>query len=278
MAVYETEGGSNCISFYVSHDLLRWLKASSTLDLFECSDLFPLATPDGEKKWVLYGADGFARIGDFDGYVFRESGGAHPLDYGDATYAGQTWNGHPQGKRVHIGWVRGMGGTGGDFGYEGMPFSQCMTVPCELMLVKEENGYRVLRNPVRELAKLRAPEPERFALDLAGRTSLETAPQHEYAFRFSRISGELKIEAGRYVIRLDAGSGTLFFENGQSCGLPGGEFAFRLLVDTTTMEFFFAGGIACTYAMAPGNMGLTIAGSGRAAYEKWELHSIWSDR
>lgn len=278
MAVYETEDQRNCVSFYVSDDLHHWSKASGNPDLFECPDIFPLTAADGEVKWVLYGADGLARIGDFDGYAFRESGISHPLDYGDATYAGQTWNHHPQGKRIHISWVRDMGETEGDSGYDGMPFSQCMTIPCELTLSRSGNGYQVLRNPVSELAKLREPMPERGRFDTAEQSEVTLAPQSEYSFTIDSISGGLEIRAGKHIIRFDADSGALSFESGQSRRAAGEELEFRLLADTTTLEFFFADGIACTYARKPGDMSLTITGRAHVRYTKWGLRSIWSSR
>lgn len=278
MAVYETEGGKNCVSFYTSKDLRRWTKTSSSPDLFECPDLFPLKTEGGEEKWVLYGADGLARIGDFDGSAFHESGISHPLDYGDATYAGQTWNQQPRGERIHISWCGRWGENGEGSGYDGMPFSQCMTIPCELTLSRRENGYRVLRNPVPGLAQLREAAPERGRLDGTEQTPVAVAPQSDCSFEIGAISGVLELRAGKHSIRFDAGSGTLSFENGRSCRLTGKELKFRLLADTTTMEFFFADGIACTYMRKPEDRSLTIAGRAQVRYTKWALRSIWPGR
>jgi fructan beta-fructosidase len=273
MAVYETLEGRNCVSFYVSENLRAWRWASRNMDLYECPDIFPLTAGDGVTKWALFGADGLVRLGHFDGYGFIESGEAHPLDYGDATYAGQTWNGHPEGKRVHISWVRGMGDLRGEvLGYQGMPFSQCMSLPCELSLDRGPEGYRVLRRPVAQAQCLRGErQPVEGALPL----ELPADGPCEYALRVSDIEDSALIFAGRHCVRFEPRAKTLWFENGRACKLAGETLDLRVFIDTTTMELFFGEGIAATYAMAPEDRRLALAGSGRAYGERWGMGGIW---
>lgn len=280
MAVYETdENGHNCVSFYVSDDFHAWRRTSRNDDLYECPDIFPLRIEgENKSKWVLYGADGMARIGDFDGYHFIESGLFNPLDYGNATYAGQTWSHHPQDRRIHTSWVRGMGGIGEDLGYEGMPFSQCMTIPAEITLRRLAGRLLVCRTPIAEVSWLagRVLSKESFE------QSVETAlPMHNpacYEVILSNGSGELSIRAGEHTIHFEPLTGRLCFENGHFLELDQKQLHFTLLTDTTTMEFCFQNSIMATYAMDPSHMSLILKGHCHVTYTCHEMENIWKKK
>lgn len=277
MAVYETdENSNNCVSFYVSDDFHTWRRTSRNDNLFECPDIFPLQIEgEDETKWVLYGADGLARIGDFDGYHFTETGLCNPLDYGNATYAGQTWSHHPEGKRVHTSWVRGMGGTGEDLGYEGMPFSQCMTIPAEITLRRCRDGLRVCRTPVSQITNLVGHTLVKNTFSQTCETML---PLHNPAYCqvfLSNIRGTVTLRAGEHTIHFDADSGILRFESGASAAMEPHILSFTTLVDTTTMEFCFDNSIMATYAMAPEYMSLIIKGTCDISYTCQEMENIW---
>ena len=278
MAVYETdECGRNCVSFYVSDDFHTWKRTSRNDDLFECPDIFPLKIEgEEETKWVLYGADGMARIGDFDGYHFVESGLYNPLDYGNATYAGQTWSHHPNGKRVHISWVRGMGGVGEDLGYEGMPFSQCMTIPAEITLRRCRNGLLVCRTPISGIAAL-AKEP--IQTGSVPQTSETALPIHNptcYNVSLKDIKDTITIRAGSHTIHYNAGTCMLHFENGCEVLCDGKDLNFDLYIDTTTMEFCFENTVMATYAMPPSHMSLIAKGECNIVYSCYKMKNIWT--
>lgn len=105
-----TEGQS--IGFYGSSDLRQWTYLSSfgkghgrhSPGPWECPDLFPLATPNGETVWVLVvglNPGGYAPgsgtqyfIGEFDGTSFSNANAPETelwLDYGRDYYAAQTF-------------------------------------------------------------------------------------------------------------------------------------------------------------------------------------------
>lgn len=277
MAVYEVEDGTNCVSFYQSDDFHSWERTSRNMDLYECPDVFTLKTEDGEEKWVLYGADGLCRIGEFDGKAFTESGQSHPLDYGKATYAGQTWSDHPLGKRVHISWVRGMGGEneGHELGYTGMPFSQCMSIPCELTLTKVSGKYQINRYPVEEISCLRKEKKESGIVYLEGAHKLHIAPQQEYIIGLKDIKGKAYLKLGGHQVVFDAEKKELSFENNCVAMTKTSDLQIRVLADTTTMEIFFDRGIAATYAMKPEELFLEINAQGNMNVEVYNLSSIW---
>ena len=112
----------------------------------------------GERRWVLYAADGDYMIGAFDGRVFTPEGGRgrsragsgkQRFSYGNCFYASQTYNNVPaeDGRRVQIAWGR--------VETPGMPFNQMMLFPVELTLRRSGEGVRMFAEPVREIERLR---------------------------------------------------------------------------------------------------------------------------
>lgn len=277
MAVYETdENGHNCVSFYVSEDFHTWRRTSRNDDLYECPDIFPLQIEgESETRWVLYGADGMARIGDFDGYHFVESGLYNPLDYGNATYAGQTWSHHPEGKRIHTSWVRGMGGVGEDLGYEGMPFSQCMTIPAEITLRRCSDGLRVCRTPISEISRLAGDLLNETDLVQTTETALEMHHPAYYKICLTDIKDTVSIRAGEHTIHFHAKERKICFENGSSAILDQEALSFTVLADTTTMEFCFDSSIMATYAMDPSYMSLILKGECHIISHCRSMENIW---
>jgi fructan beta-fructosidase len=276
MAVYEVENKRNCVSFYVSDDLHHWKRASRNMDLYECPDVFPLTDPQGFTRWVLYGADGKARIGDFDGYVFTESKDANLLDYGKATYAGQTWSNHPDGKRIHISWVIGMDGRKVEESFSDTPFSQCMSIPCELTLQNMDGICRVLRNPIEEVNNLRSGDPAEIHTRFSGTYDVPVFSSADYEIQLALPKDEmLVLHAGQHTIRYEAGTKTLHFDNGQKSIISSSELKIRMLVDTTTMELFFGEGVAASFTMHPNDRRLTIDGEGEITCRHWNVQSIW---
>ena len=110
------------ISFYKSFDLVNWQHLSNfgpaaAIDgIWECPDLFPLEL-DGQEVWVLlvslnpgglYGSGTQYFVGDFDGQIFTPRYSTNQprwLDFGKDNYAGVTFNGEPNGRRIFIGWM-----------------------------------------------------------------------------------------------------------------------------------------------------------------------------
>ncbi|MFV0502403.1 MAG: glycoside hydrolase family 32 protein [Lachnospirales bacterium] len=277
MAVYETnESDSNCVSFYVSDDFHKWRKTSSNSDLYECPDIFKLQIEgEEESKWVLYGADGLARIGDFDGYHFIESGLKNPLDYGNATYAGQTWSHHPEKKVVHTSWVRGMGGEGEDLGFEDMAFSQCMTIPAEITLRRFKDGLRVCRAPITEVETLANNLLHKEIIKNEAESVLHHSNPAYYKISLSDIKENIDIRSGKHTIRYSPKNGVISFENACTVKLNKSNLHFSVLVDTTTVEFCFENSIMVTYTMPPQDINLIVKGESVITYDCYKVDNIW---
>ena len=278
IAVYETDEKGNCVSFYHSDDLHRWTRTSRSDDLYECPDLFRL-TPvgGGAPKWVLYGADGMVRVGEFTHGAFTQEGERHPLDYGLCTYAGQTWNGRDDSDgRMHISWLRDDKLSWGDTSsYPGMPFSQQMTVPCLLRLVDTPQGWRVTRTPIPALDALRDGAPERRTLG-AGRMEL---PEQGDILLTLRSGGPVALRLGIARVTYDPATGEAAFDGGRKRFTlqKKGPLSLRLLTDTMSSEFFLQDEISASYGQEMAGKALEIEGGEDLSVEAaiYRMKRIW---
>jgi fructan beta-fructosidase len=161
------------LDFYRSPDLKQWEKSGEFGQghgahggVWECPDIFPLVAEDGTEKWILIqnmdrgavnGGSGTQYfVGHFDGLTFHND---HPpgktlwFDYGADNYAGVTWFGVPEDRRIFIGWMSQW------FDYaQVVPttiWRSAMTVPRDLFLRETRDGYRLLQWPAEELTQLR---------------------------------------------------------------------------------------------------------------------------
>jgi fructan beta-fructosidase len=268
MAVYDARDGKDGIAFHSSADLKAWRPEGRIDEFYECPDLFelPVAGRPAESRWVLYAGDGQYLLGRFDGHGFNREGPSqekHRVWYGDF-YAAQTFSDAPGGRRVQVGWGRGIA-------FPGMPFNQQMTVPVELTLRPTPEGLRLFAEPVRELAGLRArthPAPER---------TIE--PGHDVHMDFASDLLEVEAEAvfGADTVLTLAVRGVAVVADGRAlrCGdltVPlepvGGRVALRVLLDRGSVEVFGnRGRVAISMGVRPGPSarGLPLSSRGSAA-------------
>lgn len=137
----------NDVMFFVSDDLLHW-KEHQTVTLpneRECPNIarFKVDNTEDEYRWVIYGANGVYFVGVFeDGFFKIIQNGVKPY-ISSIAYAGQDFEEHDTGRRIKIDWHR-----------TSIPesrFSQQMSIPCEVRLVKENDTYYLTQNPADEL-------------------------------------------------------------------------------------------------------------------------------
>lgn len=275
IAVYETGKRGNCVSFYHSPDLHRWTRTARTDDLYECPDLFPLAPVNGgATRWVLYGADGMYRIGDFVDGAFHQEGERLPLDFGKATYAGQTWNDRDDADgRMHISWLRGEYPSGEN----AMPFSQCMTVPCLLTLARTENGYRLRRNPIPALSTLHGGAARPYALKASGSAELSLFPAGDTQLRIDALL-PFTVRVGDNFFTYDPRSGAVVFDGARAFTLSRkGALSLRVLTDRMSCEFFLQEEISASYCLPMQDAALVVEGEGAwsAEGEGHAMSGIW---
>jgi fructan beta-fructosidase len=258
------------ISFYSSPNLIDWVLESDFNPswgayggVWECPDLFPLTTADGEVKWVLFvsinpgGPNGGSAtqyfIGDFDGSNFIvESTEVKWLDYGADNYAGVTWSNVPEadGRKLMIGWMS-------NWLYANVVptenWRSAMTVPRTLELIKKGGDFFVASKPVKELEKLRSStetaKGENIALS-EELVELELTPKaNDFSIEFSNAANEKVI--------ISKIGDILTFDRSQSGKMDfSGDFgkihqapianekieSIRIFLDRSSLELFVNGG------------------------------------
>ncbi len=171
------------ISFYKSLDLVNWQHLSNfgpaaAIDgIWECPDLFPLVI-DGEEVWVLlvslnpgglYGSGTQYFVGDFDGQIFTprySTSEARWLDYGKDNYAGVTFNGEPNGRRIFIGWMANWSDVKN---HPDTSWTCQMTVPRQLGLTRYQDELVLTQQPTcKETYEIFETIPESGSVELTG--------------------------------------------------------------------------------------------------------------
>ena len=161
------------VIFYESSNLKSWIKLSEfrfeddeDLGVWECPDLFKLpAEGSSEEKWVLIISHGTGApnggsgtryfVGDFDGTTFTTAQTSSQwIDYGTDNYAGVTYNNTPDNKRIFIGWMS-------NWAYAiytpTKSWRSAMTLPRELTLVKDDDGYCLRSSVVKNYKEFLEP-------------------------------------------------------------------------------------------------------------------------
>jgi fructan beta-fructosidase len=162
----------NYVVFYASKNLKNWAQVGEfgqkegahdvvTGGVWECPDLFPLKM-EGEntEKWVLIVSIGNGApnggsgtqyfIGQFDGKTFKNDAKPseiHWLDYGRDNYAGVTWYGAPNQRRIFLGWMSNWQYA---MKVPTQNWRSAMTLPRELVLKNTPKGTRLFQKPVAE--------------------------------------------------------------------------------------------------------------------------------
>lgn len=220
MVLYLELRGHHAFRIFNSTDLLNW---TPTQDLigdavnagnwrFECPGLVKL--PDetgGPSRWVLWGAGPLYDIGDFDGKRFTPCEERLPAwvgGPGTGYYAGQVFNGAPDGRVIKVEWFRL------ELGQDG--FNQGFSLPQQLTLRTTNGKTRLVRRPISELTTLRdgpAVPLEKFSGELAeldlvctpGRDAVVTFDLRGVKLVYDSKTGELACGKSRTVWSLTDG-------------------------------------------------------------------------
>lgn len=133
-----------------SFDLLHWneIQRIEMQEDAECPDFYELAI-DGDsshKKWVLSAASDWYYIGAFDGYSFNPETELLQLNYGDISYAAQSWSNEPSGRRIRTAFMNRV--------IPGESFGCCMDFPQEMKLRYINGTLKLCANPIAEISKL----------------------------------------------------------------------------------------------------------------------------
>ncbi|WP_193213465.1 glycoside hydrolase family 32 protein [Luteolibacter marinus] len=278
MALYHD---GNEYGIYTSPDLVKWTR-TSTYQIpgdAECPDLFELPV-DGDPKntrWVAWGANGKYLLGDFDGREFKPDGAPLRHYFGN-TYAGQTYDNAPDGRRVHFGWMREGGGM------PNSPFNLQMSVPMDFQLRKVDGNTRLWIEPSPELATLRRDSREWNNL-VIGKDSDPFSTFTGSRFELEAVidASTVSSEAG---FRIFGEPVALWKRADQSfTGMEGpqppvdGKLHLKLFVDTVSVETFVNGSYHGRYLTPkPGTRTIGLSGNDGVRFESLRLHrldSVW---
>ena len=275
------EHGRN-IALYASKDLKKWELTGHVPGYFECAEIFELPV-DGDKtktKWVIFAADAQYAVGTFDGKKFTpEHKGKHKVHYG-AYYASQCFSNSPDGRVVQVGWAR--------INIPDMPFNQTFTVPTNLTLHTTKDGVRMFATPIRELEKLRQPNPK-------GAENKELTEGQSIKFDvkdqlFDIVVTVKKGSAKKAVLKYGAGVTTYDFGAGKVDEMPAamkdGKVTFRVLVDRPIVEVIAGrgAGFKTSGRRDPGKplgeISLTAEGGTMTveSFKAYEMKSAWKKK
>ena len=267
-------------ALFRSDDLLHWqeLQRLTLPEDWECPDFYPLpADGDPDKLlWVFSAASDRYLIGDFDGRRFTPLGEAGRLNYGDVSYAAQSWSDEPSGRRIRTAFIKHV--------IPGMPFGCCMDIPQEMCLKTVNGALRLCAWPVRELEALvrSRTAPEALTLD----------PEKPVKRRVSGKACDLSLEFPADTalslslfglgLQYDPLARTLTCGN-SSAPLPGegGRVSLRIIFDTMSAEVFGDSGsvfLGVSHIQDRSLDTLTLTGSGPVdRLELRELGQFWAE-
>ena len=272
-------------ALFASPDLKEWTRLCDlTLPgATECPDIFalPVDSDPDDVRWVFWGADGTYLLGCFDGETFQQEGPALQLGQGGNSYAAQTWSDIPaaDGRRIQTAWLR--------VHPPDMPFSQCMTFPCELTLRTVPEGVRLFSEPVKEIEMLRT-ETHRWQDEalLPGEN-----PLSEIAGELFEIQTEVGVGDATELGLVVRGIPVSYSVAEQQLACHGcstslrpqhGRIRLRILVDRTSVEIFGQDGqVALAVGAIPDaddrSLAIWCRGGqiGIGSLEVYELRSAW---
>ncbi len=300
MVVYgKVEKGRHGMSFFVSKNLKDWEKSSHVVGdvigeggyLFECPDFFEMPIEGGGgSRWVLTAGNRLYAIGSFDGRVFTPEterlSAVNQVGGGRHIYAWQSFSDAPDGRRIQLAWffLQTMPGTRGYMaeraGAAPYMFSQGMTLPAELKLVRTKDGLRLARFPVRELATLRdgpTVDFDRFDGELA---EVEFSCLPSYDARITLYVRGVKIEYNVPCRVLTVNGAPTAWELDAN-----GRFGLHVFADRLGLEIYSLDGLqyapVATIVPDPAQRGISLSSGGAQApmrevsAKAWRLKSVW---
>lgn len=214
----------NDYAIFRSPDLIHWEQTQQlTLpEAWECPDLFPL-TVEGEEKWVFWSADSFYFVGSFDGWRFtpeqpRRTAYANRIGYAAQTFARE------EGRVLSVAWLR--------LPNAGRRFTGVMSVPMELTLARDAEGYALRMHPCRELSGAMKP------------VSGTDAPEAPWVLRADvpADAGSVCVSfpGGELTLDMDAGTGR--FGEASLSFAPGKALPLLLIADYAVFELYLGSG------------------------------------
>ena len=316
------------VRIYSSLNLKEWVFESDFGDqlgahggVWECPDLLGVNYQiEGSDKsiWVMLvsigkgGPNGGSAtqyfLGDFDGSEFHtDQRRARWVDFGKDNYAGVTWSGSPDGRRILMGWMSNWQYANKTPTY---PWRSAMTIPRELKVIQtDDEGYKLISKPVNELNVFRGERREISPMSISGYQEVvleRRLDQSEYLFSFefdqekpevfglewtNQVGDTLKVEyslEGNHIGLYRSGHTMSFakdFGSFQRAPYQSKEkLKIHVFMDWSSIELFVDGGLVVMTSLAfpktPYETLKLYSLKGETRLKEgafWELESIWND-
>lgn len=256
MAFYLAE---SVFTIYASKDLLNWEKLQNiTLDGdAECPDLFPLYV-NGDRnnaKWVLMGASQKYIVLECSEKGFNIIQNARPLEYGDASYAPQTFSGVSDGRCISMAWSRGITFPAP------CPFCSQLSIPFVRTLKKQGGEYYLCSEPAEEIKLLYQGEVLHKCIVTDENTPFETELEKS-AYDIELVlpeipSGKIQLDIFGCAVEIDGKKNSVsvkkythaFHRSVTSVqsfplSVAGDSIALRIIIDKCSLELVSSGGAA----------------------------------
>lgn len=246
----------------------------------ECPDIFCIHDNNGNKNWVIMGANEKYIIGEFKDGLFVPSQPVQTLQYSttaerEKAYAGQTFSNMPNGRIVRICW--GQMPPTWNFNFRSQ-----MTFPSELGLV-ETNGIKyITAKPVSEIKSLYSYMTEYKNISMDAENPF-TAKLYNTAYHIKligKIQNDTSVSLSVFGrdLEFNFSDNTLKIDNAQApiCVI-GGKLDAELIIDRCSIEIYVDGGHATLYSAGISDLNLPqlILSSDRPYTLDWaEINSL----
>ncbi len=218
-------------ALFGSENMLKWTELSrlSLPEDWECPDMYPLPV-DGEadnERWIFSAAGDRYYIGSFDGTKFVPETPLLRLNYGNCSYAAQSWSGLSD-RRVRTAFAKITPAA--------MPFGCCMDIPQEMSLRRVNGSLRLCAQPVAETELLhcgvvyegRYTAP--FSCFSEGSLDVTTEFAADSSFRMWVYGLSVEYDAGSSTLRCGECTAPVFGTDGR--------VQLRLIIDRIYVELF----------------------------------------
>lgn len=232
--------------FFTSKDLKTWTAQGEIRipGIIENPDLYPIAL-DGDpakEKWI-FSANGVYCIGRFDGKEFTVEAGPFSARAWCNTWAEQTFDNQPQGRRLQMAYLQRAKWSGEAFNYQ-------TTFPRELTLRTTPEGPRLFALPIDEIRQLYAQTWTLKDAALGAAKAVEGARGEafdiEAVFRIESPQAKPFLTVKGEKIWYDAATQTLHCQTFKApLKAQDGVVRLRVLADRASLEIFGNDGIVC---------------------------------
>ena len=222
-------------ALFRSDDLLHWteLQRLTLPEDWECPDFYPLpADGDPENlRWVFSAASDRYLIGAFDGRRFTPEGQPGQLNWGDVSYAAQSWSDEPGGRRIRTAFIKQV--------VPGQPFGCCMDLPQEMRLKTVNGLLRLCAWPAEEIRALYKSTLTREELSLRPETAAVQRLESKACDLELEFPADASLALSLFGLELNYASGALTC-GGKSAPVRGenGLVHLWILIDTLSAEIF----------------------------------------